>query len=499
MDNTLLAVYIALQTAPFIAIFLITPYTIAKYLQTKSIPVSRCAYAYVFVLYALCAYFMTMMPFPSRAEVAATPLLPDYIRLIPFKGIENWFQNIQLDVFLLVLFNVFLLMPLGFFLRFLWNLSCKTVVIIGFGVSLLFEITQITGLFFIYAHPYRIFDVNDLITNTLGAFLGFFLVPFIGWLFPKAEQKEDKYLSLGSEVPFIQRSFSAVIDFLLAFGITVCIIRRIPSLHLLFQSIDFRLKFPVFSLFMAVILILYTGCIMWLCDGRTIGYAITGLKLHCVGKKKLSLGQCVCRTIFMYLCTLSLPFWLAYFLYIARQYVGLISILWVFLGAVCMFFIARFVLELLFNAITHGSSLFYDRLCSTYLAFTQSRQSELFGIHVIDMKTLNPEHVDILSEQICKMLEKEQYETAAITRIRLMAEGVMLDWIDRGLYDMRCELRLDSRYKKKFLIVSIAGPNVTLDNEQDTYVHMLNGLHLSLVTYYAGEKNICRIEIPNKN
>ena len=115
MDHTLLAVYIALQTAPFIAIFFITPYAIAKYIQTKSIPVTRCAYVYIFVLYSLCAYFMTMMPFPSRAEFAATPVLPTYIRLIPFKGIESWFQNMQLDVFLLVLFNVFLLMPLGFF------------------------------------------------------------------------------------------------------------------------------------------------------------------------------------------------------------------------------------------------------------------------------------------------------------------------------------------------------------------------------------------------
>jgi hypothetical protein len=46
--------------------------------------------------------------------------------------------------------------------------------VIGFGVSLFFELTQLTGLWFIYPCPYRLFSVDDLILNTVG-------VP-IGWL-----------------------------------------------------------------------------------------------------------------------------------------------------------------------------------------------------------------------------------------------------------------------------------------------------------------------------
>ncbi len=42
----------------------------------------------------------------------------------------------------------------------------------GLGYSLFLEIAQGTGLFGIYPCPYRSFDVDDLITNTLGALAG---------------------------------------------------------------------------------------------------------------------------------------------------------------------------------------------------------------------------------------------------------------------------------------------------------------------------------------
>ena len=36
-----------------------------------------------------------------------------------------------------------------------------------------FEVTQLTGIFFIYPKAYRLFDVDDLLINTLGGILGF--------------------------------------------------------------------------------------------------------------------------------------------------------------------------------------------------------------------------------------------------------------------------------------------------------------------------------------
>jgi hypothetical protein len=42
----------------------------------------------------------------------------------------------------------------------------------GLAVSLLIELTQKTGVWNLYSCAYRLFDVDDLVTNTLGALLG---------------------------------------------------------------------------------------------------------------------------------------------------------------------------------------------------------------------------------------------------------------------------------------------------------------------------------------
>ena len=64
--------------------------------------------------------------------------------------------------------NIFLFMPFGFLVATLYEKgnSFLRVLLIGFSFSLLIEVSQL----FTY---YRITDVTDLITNTLGTALGF--------------------------------------------------------------------------------------------------------------------------------------------------------------------------------------------------------------------------------------------------------------------------------------------------------------------------------------
>jgi glycopeptide antibiotics resistance protein len=66
-----------------------------------------------------------------------------------------------------VLLNVLLFAPLGFFGKWLWNLGRARTAALGFGVSLGIETAQLTA-------GHRIFDVDDLMTNTAGAALGWF-------------------------------------------------------------------------------------------------------------------------------------------------------------------------------------------------------------------------------------------------------------------------------------------------------------------------------------
>jgi glycopeptide antibiotics resistance protein len=70
-------------------------------------------------------------------------------------------------------------MPLGYFFKELFHASLKKAVLAGFLISMLYELTQLTGLFFLYPRPYRIFDIDDLIINTLGAYCGYILAPLL--------------------------------------------------------------------------------------------------------------------------------------------------------------------------------------------------------------------------------------------------------------------------------------------------------------------------------
>ena len=54
-----------------------------------------------------------------------------------------------------------------------------------------FELTQLSGLYFIYPRGYRLCDVDDLILNTLGGLIGYF-VPGILIRFLASKDELDK-------------------------------------------------------------------------------------------------------------------------------------------------------------------------------------------------------------------------------------------------------------------------------------------------------------------
>ena len=90
------------------------------------------------------------------------------LQLIPFLPMLSDLKNTVL--------NVALFVPLGFLLPVLWKKYRNTAKALTFcfGVSLFIEVSQI--------FTYRATDVNDLIANSFGGFLGFLL----GRIFVKA-------------------------------------------------------------------------------------------------------------------------------------------------------------------------------------------------------------------------------------------------------------------------------------------------------------------------
>lgn len=486
------AAYIALQIGPFIALIFALPYTVYGYIRTKSVDVWKCTYLYIFCLYFLCAYFVTWLPLPTAETFAKHKPLSEFIQLVPFQSFLDFERETLLRDLAIILFNVAMTMPLGYFLRVYFGVSLKKTLLLGFLTSLLYEVTQLTGLFFIYPRAYRIFDVDDLIINTLGAYLGYVVAPLISRLLPKVSDTKDQRLVQGSEVAFAQRAIAAAIDFLIVLAGAVIVIRCVPALQAPMTSHDSLMRFPLFFVFFLVIAVAYS----LLTKGYTLGYRLTGLRLMTGNGKAANRLQCIARTLLMYVGVFAIPFWVLFFMSIYTEYAGAKSILWVLISALLMMCAAKNMLEMMFNAVTNGSSMFYDRCLKTHVVYGSSRKTSLFGIRVIDMLPLVPENIDILSREICEALLAAGISRSSVTKVRLMAEGVLLDWVDSGLGGICCELRMDSRFHHKALMVSVPGENKTKISREDTYVDMLGGMNLTLEAYYAANKNICIIHIP---
>ena len=89
-----------------------------------------------------------------------------------------------------IIFNLLLLVPAGFFIRALYRTTLIQTVLIGLALSLSFELTQLTGIWGLADCSYRLFDIDDLLTNTLGAGLGWVLFGYFHWL-PDPSAPED--------------------------------------------------------------------------------------------------------------------------------------------------------------------------------------------------------------------------------------------------------------------------------------------------------------------
>lgn len=491
METTLKAIYIALQIAPVIALALIIPYVVIRYTKSRSLNVRWFTYFYILTLYFLCAYFMTMLPLPSRESFAHMRPVSELIQLIPFKGFFDIKAESLVHDIAIIVFNVFLTVPLGFFLRYLFGWNFKKTILAGLLTSLLYEITQITGIFFIYPRPYRIFDVDDLMINTLGALIGYFCVPVLSRILPTPF--DDKHtLVQGSEVSFFQRCVAVLIDLCLVFSISIFMIRCIPFLREVLSKSSSLWRFPAFY-----ILFLAVGAVYaMLFQGGTLGSKLTGLRLMTKGGESASRFRCAMR--FLIICTsvIAIPFWVYFFMTVNREYTGAKSIIWVSFGALLMMFAAAVLLEMMFNAVTHGASMFYDRFLKTFMAYGGNRKSSLFGIRVIDIQPLTKNNVDLFALEIIETLLSMGETRESVTKVRLMTEGVMLDWIENNLENSPCELRLDKGYKRDVLMLSVPGEDKTNISLAESYAEMLSGLNLTIETYYAAEKNICNILIP---
>ena len=172
--------------------------------------------AYLTVLYVCGLGCFTLYPLPQGdAGLGIT------YGVAPNFNPMNFMNDIAKDglkaVFQLA-FNVVFFMPLGFIAGRLLRLRFLPSVLLGLAASLLIEVSQLTGLFGIYPYAYRCCDVDDVITNTLGAALGWVCAWLLGRVVPPGQLADAE----PTEHPgFVRRCVALWIDLVIVWLVAV--------------------------------------------------------------------------------------------------------------------------------------------------------------------------------------------------------------------------------------------------------------------------------------
>jgi len=201
------------------------------------------------------------------------------IRLIPFTFISDFIKETSFRIndlstyikaitepcFYIVILNIFMTMPFGMYLNYYFKCNIKKTIIISFFLSLFFELTQLTGLYFIYKGPYRLFDVDDLILNTLGGVLGYHSFNIIKKYLPSREEIDRKSKLLGQKVSGLRRITTFCLDVVL-----------LELFKIIFNL--FIIKIPNFLAFLG-----YYFIIPIILKGQTLGSKFLNVKIYLFG------------------------------------------------------------------------------------------------------------------------------------------------------------------------------------------------------------------------
>ena len=279
MEVYLESIKTAFLIFPFLAFLITLPYLLLQYHKYGSVPLIRSSIVYTFILYLLTAYFLVILPLPSKEEVLMMPTkIP---QLIPFDFIGDFVEAfketsgvlsfLKSPIVYTTLFNIAITIPFGIYLRYYFKKKWYTTIIYTFLLSLYFEITQLTGLYGLYPKAYRLFDVDDLIINTLGGLIGYLITPIVTIFLPDRD-KIDKLSYKRGKVVSIYRRFLAFLIDIFIFATIMFIILALLNFN------DFVLPLIIMTAIYYVILPTITS--------HTLGKYLVKIKLESKNKHK---------------------------------------------------------------------------------------------------------------------------------------------------------------------------------------------------------------------
>jgi glycopeptide antibiotics resistance protein len=173
--ETIVPGIVAVAVGVALAAVLFVPFAATMYRRHGTMTFARSAGWAAFLIYALGIGAYTLLPLPDPSTIHCVhPQLRPFASLADMRrhGLGSVHEIAANPVIVQLLLNVALFVPLGFFLRGLLRRGVVASGIVGLAWSVLIEVTQVTGVWGVYSCAYRVFDVDDLMTNTLGAVIG---------------------------------------------------------------------------------------------------------------------------------------------------------------------------------------------------------------------------------------------------------------------------------------------------------------------------------------
>ena len=116
-------------------------------------------------VYLVMVLYVTLMPFTIPFS-GNNNLFLETANIIPFRDVMLKYDGAIREVYL----NILMMMPFGFLLPIIKKKGVRTTLITTLLFSCIIECTQLLS-----SAGIRIFDVTDLITNTIGGLVGYLI------------------------------------------------------------------------------------------------------------------------------------------------------------------------------------------------------------------------------------------------------------------------------------------------------------------------------------
>jgi len=271
---------IGLMVAPFIIIGLTIPFIFRSYHQYGHISITQWIIVMSFGIYLFMVFAFTIFPLPTIEEV--NNLTTQTMQLIPFNSLHEFLTKsgfvwndlstytnaMRSFTFLEPIFNIAMFIPLGIYLRYYFGRTWWQVLLFSFVLSLILELIQLTGLLWVYPRPYRMFDVDDIMANTFGGWLGYLLSPLLTWWLPTKNELLRHNYQKGKTVGYFRRIVAFLLDWVLL-GCLVLIVKAIWKM-LAIPPVNINPSLQILYVYVGIVLS-YFVLLPSLTRGRTVG------------------------------------------------------------------------------------------------------------------------------------------------------------------------------------------------------------------------------------